>query len=317
MQKSQIAPFSLYPKFDARPWGSFDLAPVYDYSIPSDAGPIGEAWLTGEQCRVKNGQFSGSTLREMCSTFGRDIVGSASRDSSRFPLLLKFLFTQDRLSVQVHPDDHAAQSVGEPCGKTECWYVVHAQPDAAIALGLKPAVDKLRFLRAIEENRAEELLNWVGVQAGDMIYVAAGTVHTIGPGVIIFEVQQNSDTTYRLYDYGRPRELHLEQGVAALKEVTDAGKVAAVRRENGAERLISAEHFAIERHVFNGTRAFQTKRGYSPQCLVALEGSGAVTAAGFVPARFASGEALIVPASINEFVVESEAPVQLLKCCLP
>ncbi len=107
----------------------------------------------------------------------------------------------------------AARRAGLPCGKTECWYVVHARPGAQIALGLKPGVTREQFERAINEKRAEEVLNWINVYAGEMIYVTGGTVHTLGPGSIMLETQQQSDTTYRLYDYGRPRELHLQRRV--------------------------------------------------------------------------------------------------------
>ena len=114
--------------------------------------------------------------------------------------------------MQVHPDDAKARAIGQPCGKTECWYVLRAEPGAKVALGLKPGVALDEFRRAIAETRAEALLNWIDVFAGDMIYVAAGTVHTIGGGMVLVETQQTSDITYRLYDYGRPRELHLEAG---------------------------------------------------------------------------------------------------------
>ena len=146
------------------------------------------------------------------------------RMPTAFPLLLKFLFPHEKLSVQVHPDDAAARRAGLPCGKTECWYVAHARPGAQIALGLKPGVTREQFERSIIEKRAEELLNWINVYQGEMIYVTGGTVHTLGPGSIMLETQQQSDTTYRLYDYGRPRELHLKEGLAVIKEKTVAGK---------------------------------------------------------------------------------------------
>ena len=151
-------------------------------------------------------------------------MGDAARDAQRFPLLLKFLFPQEKLSVQVHPDDERRARVGEPCGKTECWYVAHAKPGSQIALGLKPGVTRQIWKKRFTEARggSAELVN---VYAGEMIYVAGGTVHTLGPGSIMVETQQQSDTTYRLYDYGRPRELHLEDGLAAVKESVTSGKV--------------------------------------------------------------------------------------------
>ena len=152
-------------------------------------------------------------------------MGEAAAEGTRFPLLLKFLFPHDKLSVQVHPDDDRAKLDGFPSGKTECWWVAHAQPGAEIALGMKPGVTRSQLEQAIHDQRAEDLLNWVRVFAGDMIYVAGGTVHTLGPGSVIVETQQQSDTTYRLYDYGRPRELHLEDGLAAVNERVASGKV--------------------------------------------------------------------------------------------
>src|SRR4029077_2706691 len=164
-------------------------------------------------------------LAELSTHYGQKLVGEAASDSSRFPLLTKFLFPHEKLSVQVHPDDEAARRAGQPCGKTECWYIAHAKPGAQIALGLKPGVARAQFEQAIHEQRAEELLNWINVFPGEMIYVAGGTVHTLGPGSIIVETQQQSDTTYRLYDYGRPRELHLQQGLNAMREKVASGKV--------------------------------------------------------------------------------------------
>ncbi len=212
----------MQPAFDPRPWGTLDLSPIYPNHKFEEK--IGEAWLTGDAGKVANGPLSGQSLADLSAKYGRELVGDTALDPKRFPLLLKFLFPHEKLSVQVHPDDAAARRAGLPCGKTECWYVVHARPGAQIALGLKPGVSREQFERAIGEKRAEEVLNWINVYAGEMIYVTGGTVHTLGPGSIMLETQQQSDTTYRLYDYGRPRELHLQQGLAVIKEKTERGK---------------------------------------------------------------------------------------------
>lgn len=317
MSSSRIAPFVLEPKFTPRPWGSRHLAPLFDHAVSSDAEPIGEVWLTGEQCRARTGAFAGKQLRELCQEFGPDLVGSSSHSDVRFPLLLKFLFTEERLSVQVHPDDRTAQSTGEPCGKEECWYVVDAQAHTKIALGLRPGVQKPQFQNAIQQNRAEDLLNWLEVHPGEMIYVVAGTVHTIGAGAIIFEVQQNSDTTYRLYDYGRPRELHLQKGLNALKEETGAGKVTSAALEDGAERLIATDHFVVDKYLIHEPRTFRPKTRHSPQCLIALQGSGTINRAGCDPLSFTRSEAAVIPACVDEFVVKPNSPTQLLVCALP
>src|SRR5262245_32545549 len=195
-----LYPFLLQPEFVDRVWGARDLAPIYNFKRGPDEQPVGEVWLTGDQCRVANGPLAGRTLAELSRQFGKDFIGEAAAVPNRFPLLVKFLFPQDKLSVQVHPDDDAARALGEPCGKTECWYVVSAKPGAQIALGLKPGTTREQLKRAIEETCAEGLMNWVTLRAGDMFYADAGTVHAIGSGSVIIETQQNSETTYRLYD---------------------------------------------------------------------------------------------------------------------
>lgn len=247
---TQLYPLLMSPAFDPRPWGTLDLSAVYPNAKFNER--IGEAWLTGDDGVITNGPLAKRTLADLSKEFGADLVGTAARDPQRFPLLLKFLFPEEHLSVQVHPDDATAQRFGEPWGKTECWYVAHAKPGAKIALGLKPDVTTAQFEQSIRENRAEELLNWINVYQGEMIYVAGGTVHTLGPGAVIVETQQQSDTTYRLYDYGRSRPLHLERGLASIKERTASGKVirpAPVGINGGNNRrssMIAAPYFTVD-----------------------------------------------------------------------
>ena len=133
---SDLYPFLLKPFFSERIWGTRDLSPIYS-EAPGEQ-PIGEAWLTGDQCQIANGPLAGKSLGEISTKFGRDVVGETSPQPDRFPLLIKFLFPHDKLSVQVHPDDEHAQTLGQPWGKTECWYVLAAAPGAQIGLGLKP-----------------------------------------------------------------------------------------------------------------------------------------------------------------------------------
>src|SRR5580700_8808606 len=182
---SNLYPLLMLPGFDPRPWGTQDLSPIYPNRRFEEK--IGESWLTGDDCKIANGPLIGQTLAQVSEKYQRELVGDAARDAHRFPLLLKFLFPNDKLSVQVHPDDEAARRVGQPWGKTECWYVSHAKPGAQIALGLKPGVTREQFERAIHDQHAEELLNWINVYQGEVIYVTGGTVHTIGPGLILME----------------------------------------------------------------------------------------------------------------------------------
>ena len=320
---SELYPWLMSPAFDPRPWGTMDLAPIYPNQ--KFAEKIGESWLTGDACQVANGPLKGKSLAELSAKYGRQLVGDAARDPERFPLLLKFLFPTEKLSVQVHPDDEQARVVGEPWGKTECWYVAHAKPGAQIGLGLKPCVTRAQFEQAIHEKRAEELLNWVSVFQGEMIYVAGGTVHTLGPGSIIVETQQQSDTTYRLYDYGRPRELHLEAGLAAVKEGAHSGKVIrpAPQPVDGGNRrssLIEAPYFVVDMFELKGAQDFNTRRASgksSAEILVAVEGCGIVEARGKDPVTFAKGDAVVVPASIGEYRVRPQWAVEFLRAAVP
>lgn len=320
---SDLYPFLMQPIFDPRPWGTLDLSPIYPNHRFEEK--IGESWLTGDASKVNNGPLRGKTLSELSAQYQREFVGEAAADPDRFPLLLKFLFPHEKLSVQVHPDDDCARRVGEPCGKTECWYVAHAKPGSQIALGLKSGVTREQFEAAIHENRAEELLNWINIYAGEMIYVAGGTVHTLGPGSVIVETQQQSDTTYRLYDYGRPRELHLKDGLGAIKEKVASGKVirpAPAPLNGGSNRrgpLIAAPYFTVDMFELREPHAFATtdENKSSVQILVGVEGCGIVEADGMQPVTLAKGDAVVVPASVGSFRVRPQWNVEFLKAYVP
>ena len=314
----------MQPAFDPRPWGTLDLSPIYPHHKFEEK--IGEVWLTGDACQVANGPLKGKSLAELSSQYGREFVGDAAPDPGRFPLLLKFLFPHDKLSIQVHPDNQAARRVGQPWGKTECWYVAHARPGTQIGLGLKPGATKEQFEQAIHEQRAEELLNWINVYPGEMIYVAGGTVHTLGPGAIIVETQQQSDTTYRLYDYGRPRELHLKEGMAAIKEKVKSGKVIrpAPSNLNGSTNrrapLISSPYFVVEMFELKQPHKFRTEDNpgkRSLQILVGVEGCGIVESPGANPVTLARGDAVVVPAAVGEFQVQPQWSAEFIHATVP
>src|ERR1700692_1650626 len=290
---TELYPLLMLPAFDPRPWGTLDLSPIYPNRKFEEK--IGEAWLTGDDCKIANGPLTGQTLAQVSEKFQQELMGVAAGDARRFPLLLKFLFPHEKLSVQVHPDDEQARRVGQPWGKTECWYVAHAKTGSQIALGLKPGVTVAQLEHAIHEKRAEELLNWLNVYTGDMIYVSGGTVHTLGPGSVIVETQQQSDTTYRLYDYGRPRELHLKEGLAAVKEKVASGKVirpAPAMLDGTRNRwspLVASPFFVVEMFELKEGQNFRTKdmqtteSKSSAQILVAVEGCADVEAPGAEP----------------------------------
>jgi len=327
---SRLYPFLMLPIFDERPWGVLDLRPVYTRVVNK---PTGESWLTWEDNRVANGPLAGRSLGELAKQYRRELVGTLACYEDRFPLLVKFLFPGDKLSVQVHPDDEQARKNGQPCGKTECWYALRAEPGAQVALGLKPGVTLDEFRHAIEQTRAEELLNWVDVFTGDMIYVAAGTVHTIGGGMVLVETQQTSDTTYRLYDYGRPRELHLEAGLAAIKLKTKAGKVVGradlqvrVKTDqnwnepasagNDSNVLVRSPFFQVEKMPLRSPLRAEVSPE-SPHILVAVNGAGIVESPDMEPITFATGDAVVVPACVTEYTVRPQWELDLMRMLLP
>jgi mannose-6-phosphate isomerase len=320
---TQLYPLLMSPAFDPRPWGTLDLSAIYPNHKFNER--IGEAWLTGDNSVVSNGPLAKRSLADLSKEFGATLVGTAARDPQRFPLLLKFLFPEEHLSVQVHPDDATAQRFGEPWGKTECWYVAHAKPGSKVALGLRPGVTVAQFAQSIQENRAEDLLNWINVYQGEMIYVAGGTVHTLGPGAVIVETQQQSDTTYRLYDYGRPRPLHLERGLASVKEYNASGKVirpapASIRGGKSRQSsMIAAPYFTVDLFELKEPQEFSTVAlgKTSVQILVAVEGCGVVEAQGCDPVTVAKGDAVVIPASLPGFTVRPQWAVEFLKASVP
>ena len=336
----ELYPLLLMPIFDDRPWGVRDLRPIYTRIVKE---PVGESWLTWEDNRVANGPLAGRMLGELCKQYGRDLVGQAACFENRFPLLVKFLFPGDKLSVQVHPDDALARKMGHPCGKTECWYALSARPGAQVALGLKPGVTLKQFEQAIADTRAEELLNWVDVHQGDMLYVAAGTVHTIGGGMVLVETQQTSDITYRLYDYGRGRDLHVAEGLAAIKLHSNAGKVVgradlqvrvnadkscvqpASAGASGTSQLVNcADSNALVRSPFFEVEKIRLREAMhtevtpaSPHILVALDGAGVVESPGMEAVSFATGEAVVIPASVRGYTIRPQWELELMRMSLP
>ena len=305
-------PFRLKPFFSERPWGKPNLKPWYDDTGTSEL--VGEAWLTGPQCVVETGPLAGRKLGDVAEEFPEELL--APGVLPEFPLLVKMLFPDANLSVQVHPDDAQAQAIGQPRGKTECWYVLEAEAGAAVALGLKEGTTLNGIAAAVQDGSMESLMSWLPVAVGDMIFVDAGTVHAIGPGVVLLETQQTCDVTYRLYDYGRPRELHLEQGLAVTKLHTAAGKVAPVAMD-GFTRLIEKKYFVVDKFEIaaGATVSLSDVRGVS-ECVVCLKGAGTVSSSeGEV--ELSIGEAVVVPAKASEVKVKAETVLTLFRCFEP
>jgi len=318
MTMQELGPFRLAPWFSPRPWGRRDLRPWYgDEAFRGTAEPVGEAWLTGPESVVETGPLQGWKLAVVAAEAGEQLLGAseAGARSCEFPLLVKLLFPADKLSVQVHPDDEHAQAMGEPRGKTECWYVLEAGPGATIGLGLKPGASADVVRAAIAGGTLEEWMQWVPVEVGDMVFVDAGTVHAIGPGMVLLETQQTCDITFRMYDYGRLRELHVEQALMVMRSQTAAGKVAA-REMDGFVRLIEQKYFTVDRYDVGAGNEARMDGGV-PTCLAGLRGRGTVECPGVDPVELSPGRAVIVPASAAEAVVRSDGGVSFARCFAP
>lgn len=308
---SNLSPFRLQPWFRTRIWGFNDLAPWYDYK--TDGEPIGEVWLTGEMCVAGTGPLTGQSLKDITAAHGHELLGSNYGDG-QFPLLIKLLFPKDKLSVQVHPDDAMAQKYSEPRGKTECWYALDAQPGAKVALGIKAGVTPEQIKEGIESSTLEDLLEMVPVEKNDMLYVDAGTVHAMGPGVVILETQQTSDLTYRMYDYGRPRELHLDKSFEAMRLKTRAGKVPP-QSVNGHSVLIDEKYFEIERWSLEPATAAPAvvENTGGLQILFVADGKIRISAEGGEAFTVNRCELAVIPASSRNVSVEAESPATIIR----
>jgi len=308
------APFRIAPFFSERVWGIRDLHPWYDEVAKGD--PLGEAWLTGDQCVVASGPHAGKTLGALFADSSEFLLGKSAPFSAGSPLLVKVLFVREKLSVQVHPDDQMAQKYGDPRGKTECWYVLAAEPGAQVACGLKPGVTLDEVKAGIETGTLEGSLNLLDVAPGEMVFVDAGTVHAIWPGLTIMETQQNCDLTYRMYDYGRGRELHIDKSLEATRFQTRAGKIAPQALTNRT-LLMDGDYFRVERIPVAGRRASSTLgeggAAQGLQYLFAASGAARITGTGLESLELPMGGIVAVPAASPKFVIEDAGGVELLR----
>jgi len=290
-----LGPITLRPIVQERIWGVQSL-PSW-YPPPAEGKLIGEVWLTAQECIADSAAAKGSTLEELAKTHPQQLGGA------EFPLLIKLLFPREKLSVQVHPNDAQAQQLGQPRGKTECWYVLDAEPGASVALGFKGRISNDEVREAIVSNTLENKLQYVPVKPGDMVFVDANTVHAIGPGMTVLETQQYSDVTYRLYDYGRPRELHVDAGLAVTQTNTKAGLVPPVEME-GFTRLVSSDYFVVDRFTLDGSHAPLGKHG-DLQILVALQDGCFVECSTGMATPLVPGRAIILPAEDVDYTVRA------------
>jgi mannose-6-phosphate isomerase len=299
---SLTSPLILSPIAVERVWGVTDLPPWY--SLNTAGKTIGEVWLTAEECRVASGPLAGKTLKELAAEHP-EAFGNA--DGAGFPLLLKIILPREKLSVQVHPDDAAAKSIGQPRGKTECWYVLEAEPDATVAVGFREPITLDGVKRAIEAGDLEDKLAYLPVQAGNMVFIDAGTVHAIGPGMVVLETQQYSDTTYRLYDYGRPRELHVEKGLGVSLTESKAGLVKP-KEHTGFDRLVTSDYFVVDRFRLEPAETRTVSEANGLQILIALSEGVVATVGAGEPFTLPIGYAVLAPAGVETPAITIEAP---------
>jgi len=307
-----LEPFRLSPEFRNRVWGFENLAPWFN--VKAEGEPIGEVWLTGDTCVVETGPHSGKQLQEINQEFSTQLLGTGHQGED-FPLLVKVLFPREKLSVQVHPDDRLAQKYGQARGKTECWYALGAEPGATVAVGFKPGVTPDEVREAIENATLENLLDYLPFSKGEMIFVDAGTVHAIGPGSVILETQQNSDLTYRLYDYGRPRELHIEKSLEAMRSSTRAGKVPA-RVEGNHITLIDERYFRVDSFKLEGIISAQelvVGGAKGVQIFFVVDGQANFTGEGFDAFPLGRCQVAVIPASAGPWNLHCEKSVEIVR----
>src|SRR5580693_1695054 len=317
----------LEPFFSPRIWGQRSLAPWYPDKVNLKE-PLGEAWLTAFDSRVSNGPFAGKTLREMWHAMPPDWRGRRHATVAEFPVLIKFIFPNDKLSIQVHPDDAYAakheQNAGGR-GKTEMWHLVWAKNGAQILFGLNSGVDKQAFLRALADNTVENLLQHIPVLPGDTYFVPAGTQHAMGAGLVVCEVQEYSDLTYRVYDFGRvdsagkPRELHIEKAlqVSSLEPTGHLKRFPLALHSPDANKhlLVGCEFFAAERWDCRKMTFIESEEEQF-QLLIILEGSGTLHGSE-ESFPFHCGESWFLPASLPTLLLQPDQPTSLLRVSVP
>jgi mannose-6-phosphate isomerase len=329
-------PLQISNVFKPKIWGRRDLAPLFKMPGPRSERAtaaalqtadelIGEVWITDDAGSFLNGPPAGLTLAEASQQYASELHGRSWPDR-RFPLLAKYIFTSDWLSVQVHPDDAYAR-VHDPgnYGKCEMWYIISAERDAAILLGPKPGVSKQELKEGFERGKSRELLNSFRPQAGEAIFLPPGTVHALGPGLVLFEVEENSDLTYRMDDFGRlgldgkPRPLHLGKGMDVLRpELPLYRRLPRLefREPFGTRRYVLASRFfALEEWNVRNTAHLEASRE-RVEVLSMLEGEGRVeNQAGWLGYR--PGETWIIPPGAGRYRLVPLAKTRLLKFYVP
>jgi mannose-6-phosphate isomerase len=318
-----LGPIQLRASLHETIWGGENLRAIAGKDVPQGKR-IGESWETALNAIATNPPYTGQTLGALTECYAGDLIGARATAvfGARFPLLTKFLDAHDQLSVQVHPsDEYAAVHEGGKLGKTETWYILHTEPGARVVYGLRRETTQDEVRQAIATNTLEELLHSVEVRPGDVIFVPAGTVHAICAGVTLYELQEYSDITYRLYDYGRlqadgqPRDLHIEQGLAVMRYAPQRLERVSPLECDRRRILVGCDYFVLDEITLNGERA-GTVRPTSCQIVTALTGYCELASSeGSV--KLAQGETAVLPATIGAHTFLGDDGTRLLRAWVP
>ena len=314
-----LPPLVVIPRLESRVWGGSQLAPWLQ--LTHAPKPLAEVWLVYADNRVADGGFAGKTLAELSQTYGADLLGSANvaRTGTQFPLLAKFLDAAEHLSVQVHPDDEYAHSVEAESGfsgKNEAWYILRTAPNAQLVHGWARATSREECEQALTNGTIMDLVRYIPAEAHTTVHVPAGTIHAINAGVMLFEIQQTSDLTYRLYDYGRPREMHLERGLDVLNyEHTPPATVEPRQLSDQRFMLDECAYFVMERWDLAVPESEITKPT-SLEIFTVIDGDvGLSTAHGTRLIRH--GQAVILPANLGSYTFSPVDRATVLRCFVP
>ena len=307
----------LEPTVKSTIWGGRQL--IDDYGFKTDGDNAAEAWLLS--CHkdgasfVVNGSFAGQSLQQVLASQGKELLGTNAAHLSDFPVLIKLIDAKDRLSVQVHPDDAYAMAHEHENGKTEAWYIINAVPGAQLIYGVNHDMTKAEFAACIENGTLLSNVNTVEVKAGDTVFIPSGTLHAIGAGILLAEVQQSSNTTYRVFDYmrrdknGRLRELHTQKAVDVvnLSAVKPDFSAAGEKIKCGAavkQTLCSCGYFTMTAVTLSGEYTdFADKKSFVS--LLALSGEGEIKADG-VTYKLKKGSSAFIPAGLGEYTLSGE-----------
>ena len=322
-----LYPMTFDPVFKDYPWGGRMLETRLGRSLPP--GIVAESWEIAAHpngsSTGNNGPLAGKTLPAVLELLGSDLVGdhgSAALAQGRFPLLIKLLDCNRWLSIQVHPDDaYGLEHEGE-WGKTEMWVVLHADPGAELIYGFRRGVSKEQYAQIIGGEQSADGLQRLAVKTGDVVFVPAGAIHALGPGIIVTEIQQNSDTTYRIYDWGRPRPLHLAQALDVLDfDLVEPGPVKpkVMLDDEGfrIEQLASCAYFETARLTMPaGYEFFGLCDGTTFELWAVLSGQATVYSDA-APVTLAAVQWVLLPAELGEFQVQADQDAVLLRVYVP